>query len=234
MSSRRIKSKVLDLLSRRDLVSTHKELHQFPAKDVVNVLFSAICREDPQIRWHAISCMGSAVARLAEEDLEEARIIMRRLLWSLNDESGGIGWGAPESMAEIMCCHAGLATEYIHMLLSYLREDGEEICQDGNFIEHPLLQRGLLWGIARLSRCNPDLLLEQGAGADIPPYLESPDVETRGLAALAAGAIRLTAAQPLLQLLTTDSSPLTLYQEGLFVETTVRAMAQSALEAMNR
>ena len=184
MSSRKIKHKVLELLHGRDLVALFAELQQFPAKDVVNVLFSAICREDPLVRWRAISCMGEAVGRLAGEDMEEARIIMRRLLWSLNDESGGIGWGAPESMAEIMCCHAGLAEEYVHMLLSYLRKDGEEICQDGNFIEHPLLQRGLLWGVARLSQCRPQLLLEKGAAADIPPYLEAPEADTRGLAAL--------------------------------------------------
>lgn len=234
MSSRKIKHKVLDLVSGPDLASTLKELRTFPAKGVVNVLFSAICRDDPWVRWRAISCMGAAVARLAGEDLEEARIIMRRLLWSLNDESGGIGWGAPESMAESMCCHAGLAAEYVHMLLSYLRKDGEELCQDGNCIEHPPLQRGVLWGIARLSRCNPQLLLEKGAGADIPPYLAAPDAEIRGLAALAAGALRLTATRPALHQLTTDPSPLTVYQEGEFVETTVGALAHSALETINR
>ena len=60
--------------------------------------------------------MGASLARLADADMEAARIVMRRLLWSLNDESGGIGWGAPESMAEAMCRHQGLALEYAHML----------------------------------------------------------------------------------------------------------------------
>jgi len=234
LSSRKIKHRVLDLVSGPDLAFALKELRPFPAKDVVNVLFSAICRHDPSLRWRAISCMGATVARLAGENLEEARIIMRRLLWSLNDESGGIGWGAPESMAEIMCRHAGLAAEYVHMLLSYLREDGEELCQDGNCIEHPPLQRGVLWGVARLSRCNPQLLLDKGAAADIPPYLAAPDAETRGLAALAAGALGLTATRPVLLQLTADPAPLTVYREGDFVETTVGALARSALETINR
>jgi len=234
VGSRKIKPRVLDLMSGPDLAFALKELRPFPAKDVVNVLFSAICHGDPLVRWRAISCMGAAVARLADEDLEEARIIMRRLLWSLNDESGGIGWGAPESMAEIMCGHAGLAAEYVHMLPSYLREDGEELCQDGNCIEHPPLQRGVVWGIARLSGCNPQLLLEKGAAADIPPYLADPDAEIRGLAALAAGALRLTATRSALFQLTADPAPLTLYREGEFVETTVGALARSALETINR
>jgi len=43
-----------------------------------------------------------------------------------------------------------LAEEYLHMLVSYMREDGPKAFQDGNFIELPMLQRGLLWGIGRL------------------------------------------------------------------------------------
>ena len=232
LSSRQIKSKVLELLHSPDLAAVLGALRAFPTKDVVNVLFSAICREDPQVRWQAISCMGDAVARLADADMEEARVIMRRLLWSLNDESGGIGWGAPECMAEIMCRHAGLAAEYIHMLLSYMREDGDEICQDGNFIDHPLLQRGLIWGVARLSQCHPDLMLQKGVGNDIPPYLGVPDAETRGLAVMAAGALRLAGTQPIVEKMTTDATPMTVYQDGVFLETTVGRLAQSALEAL--
>jgi len=102
------------------------------------------------VRWHAVSVFGTTVDRMAGQDLESARIVMRRFLWSLNDESGGIGWGAPEAMAEIMYHCRPLAEEHLHMLVSYMREDGPEAFQDGNFIELPMLQRGLLWGIGRL------------------------------------------------------------------------------------
>jgi hypothetical protein len=234
LGSRQIKHRVLELLNGQDLAAVYDELRQFAAKDAINALFSAICREDPHARWFAVSCMGEAVERLAAVEMEAARIVMRRFLWSLNDESGGIGWGAPESLAEVMFRHAGLAEEYVHMLISYMREDGSEICQDGNYIEHPLLQRGLLWGMARLSRCRPDLLHERGAGADIPPYLATEDSVTRGLAALAAGNLQIMAVEPILRRLTADPAPLCLYREGVFEETTVGTLAQSALEAMNR
>ena len=233
MNSRKVKNEVLSLLKGQDLDTVIGALQRYTLKDAVNVLFSAICREDPHVRWFAISCMGEAVARLAAQEMEEARIVMRRFLWSLNDESGGIGWGAPESMAEAMCRHPGLAEEYVHMLISYMREDGEEICQDGNYIEHPLLQRGLLWGVARMSECRPRLLIERGAGADIPPYLQSGDGEIRGFAALAAGNLHLNATEGVLRGLIQDASPLTLYWEGAFQPTTVGALAQSALERMN-
>jgi hypothetical protein len=233
LGCRQNKHKVLELLNGRDLALVLDELRRFAAKDAINALFSAICRDDPHVRWFAVSCMGEAVARLAEAEMEEARIIMRRFLWSLNDESGGIGWGAPESMAEVMCRHAGLAEEYVHMLISYMREDGSELCQNGNYIEHPLLQRGLLWGVARLSDCRPRLLIDRGAGADIPPYLHAEDAATRGCAALAAGNLYLTATEAVLRRLVADAAPVTLYREGFFDSTTVGALAQSALERMN-
>ncbi|WP_448873176.1 DVU0298 family protein [Desulfobulbus propionicus] len=232
MGSRATKLKVLELFNSRDLAQILQGLETMAAKDVINALFALICREDPDLHWQAVTCMGLAVARLANQEMEEARIIMRRLLWSLNDESGGIGWGAPESMAEVMCCHGGLAEEYVHMLISYMREDGEEICQDGNYLEHPLLQRGLLWGVARLAACRPELLLRKGAAADIPPYLQADDGEVRGLAALACGRLGIEAAQPALKRLAADPAVFQLYSEGSFSEVSVGQLARQALEAI--
>ena len=89
--------------------------------------------------------MGQVVSNLADTDMESARVVMRRLIWNLNDESGGIGWGSPEAMGDIMACHQRLAEEYHRLLISYVRPEG-------NFLEHPQLQKGLLWGLARLAR----------------------------------------------------------------------------------
>ena len=232
MSSRAIKKQVLDLLAGGDLAASRRALAGLPAGEVVHALFSAICRENPVVRWHAVTCMGDAVARIAADDLEAARIILRRFLWSLNDESGGIGWGAPEAMAECLCRDERLAGEYAHMLVSYMREDGEELCQDGNFIEHPLLQRGVVWGVGRLAGCRRELLQQLGAGRDLGRYLEAEDPELRGLAALAAGRLREATLRPLLQGLRADTAPLSWYDEGALHQTTVGALVRDALEEL--
>ena len=103
---------------------------------------------------------------------------MRRLMWMLNDESGGIGWGAPEAMAEAMACHPRLAEEYVRILLSYIREDG-------NFLEYEPLRRGALWGIGRLARVYPEMLIELDAARYIRPYPEPDDPLSRSLSARA-------------------------------------------------
>ena len=123
----------------------------------VSPLFSALFSTQDTIHWHAVTCFGDVVCDLAQWSMESARVIMRRFLWSLNDESGGIGWGAPEAMGEIMARHQGLAREYSSILLSF-------ICPchgPDNFLEYDPLRQGAHWGIARLAQDHP-LLVQPG------------------------------------------------------------------------
>lgn len=232
MGTRAIKQQVLALLRQDNLAEIATALALLPEKDLINALFFGICHADEHIRWHAISIMGEAVARLAEQDMEEARIILRRLLWSLNDESGGIGWGAPEALAEIMCRHEGLADEYVHMLISYMRPDGEEAHQDGNFLEHEMLQQGLMWGAGRLAECRREHLLTRGAEHDLPPYLKSPDATVCGLAARAIGLLgraeTTEATKRLQELAKNDHRTLRLYAQGIIRTVSVAELADLA------
>ncbi len=182
MGRREIKNQILLLLGRPDLAAILETTASLSARDLIAPLFSALCHRDELVRWHAVSVFGTTVDRMAGQDLESARIVMRRFLWSLNDESGGIGWGAPEAMAEIMYHCRPLAEEHLHMLVSYMREDGPKAFQDGNFIELPMLQRGLLWGIGRLIPRYRQTLAAMGIAGDLRPYLQSPDGDVRGLA----------------------------------------------------
>jgi hypothetical protein len=232
MSYRAIKNQVLNLLAEPELERIEETLVSWPAKDVVNALFSGICHSNELVRWHAVSCMGTVVARLADQDMEEGRMVMRRLLWSLNDESGGIGWGAPETMAEIMSCHAGLAREYIHMLISYMREDGEEIWQDGNYLEHESLQQGLMWGAGRLARSRRQLVLEKGMAPDLPPYLDSPDPIVRALAARAMGILGVAERLDRLKELTGDDHPVRLYADGVITTLSAGELVSRALQEL--
>jgi hypothetical protein len=71
-----------------------------------------------------------------------------------------------------------LAREYVNILVSYIRKDG-------NFLEYEPLQQGVLWGLGRLAQTSPELL--QDAGAHLHPFLSSEDATLRGLAAWILG-----------------------------------------------
>ncbi len=220
MGGRCLKQTVLKLLETDDFDASLHDICEFPARQVINPLFSFLSHKDEKLRWRAIAAMGVVVENLARHDMEAARVIMRRLMWSLNEESGGIGWGAPEAMGEIMARHEGLAREYSHILISYMD-------YDGNFLEYEGLQRGLLWGLVRLAHVRPQMLSK--ADSHLDKYLESDDATIKALAAWAAGLLRVENARPKLRLLLTDNSQLRLYIDNKFLTMGVRDLAEKAL-----
>lgn len=227
--NRRIKKRVLQLVA-GDLDRARQEFAQYDEHGLVNPLFSAIYRAEEELRWHGVTLFGEVLTRLASKDMEAARIVMRRFIWSLNDESGGIGWGAPETMAEGIYHHDRLCEEYLHMLISYMRPDGPLIHQDGNFLELPALQRGLLWGIGRVAEKRAPLLIEKGVIQDLFPYLESDDAIVRGFAARGLGLLGATEAWDGLQPLLSDESSVRFYHDGSFTDMTVALFAKNSLE----
>ena len=222
MAGRKLKKKILELLDSDDFENRLQKICQLPARQAVNPLFSFFYNTNELIRWRAVTAMGALVFSLADQDMESARVVMRRLMWNLNDESGGIGWGSPEAMGEIMARHSRLAEEYSKILISYVDEDG-------NFIEHEVLQRGVLWGLGRLAYARPRLV--ERAAPFLLPFMESEDKIHRGLATWTVGALNAVLTKPLLQHLAVDNSKIKIFVDMHLVEYTV---GQLAIEALSR
>ena len=155
-------------------------------------LLSDLCSQDESVKWAAVIALGVYVSELAENDLETARNWMRRFMWQLNEESGGVGWGVAEVMGEVMARHEGLAQEFARILVSYLDENG-------NYLEFEPLQKGVLWGIGRLAQVRPELLKSCSAIQYVIPFLHSSDGPLRGLAVWVLGWIGNSQSLPLIQ-----------------------------------
>ena len=224
LSGRDLKKRALELLSEDNFDSALSELNRFPPDRLINALFSFLYHTDEYIRWRAITTMGSIVAKIADIDMERARVIMRRLMWNLNDESGGIGWGSPDAMGEILACHEGLANEYAHVLLSY-------VMKDGNYLEHEMLQRDLLRGIGRLSQVRPELV--KGYVPYLMSYLKSADSGVRGLAAWIMGLLKIEESRPHLEQLIADGSELRMPRGNKIITKRVKDLAGEALEKLS-
>ncbi len=145
------KNEVLEFLQQDDLEKNLGELHKFPSKKLVNALFPFLCSTNKIVKENTATAMGEVVSKIAESDLESARIIMRRLMLNLNDESGGIGWGAPLAMGEIMARSEKLAEEYHKILISYTPGGG-------NYLDFEGLQKDVIAGLKRLSQAHPKLV----------------------------------------------------------------------------
>lgn len=222
MGNRELKSYIRQLLMQENFAAGIDVIRQLPGRQAVNPLFSFFHAREELVRWRAVTAMGIVVCRLADQDMESARVVMRRLMWNLNDESGGIGWGSPEAIGEITAGHCRLADEFSSILVSY-------IDPNGNYLEHELLQRGVLWGIGRLAHARP---LHAGPAAPfLSAFFDSPDPSLRGTAIWAIGPILEDAAQPLLKARLKDSASLAVYRETHMTTATVAELAAEALSA---
>jgi hypothetical protein len=207
MRERALKKEIITLLKAGDLSGVLDLQKTNPSPLLINPLVGCLCNSDEMVKWLAISALGQIVSAVADQEMEDGRVVMRRFMWMLNDESGGIGWGVPEAMGEVMACHAGLAGEYAHILVANMREEG-------NFLELEMLQRGLMWGMGRLCGARPELMKTKKAGLYLPYYLDSADPEVRGRAVWAIGQLGDETASKNLKKLRDDNSPCTIYIDG--------------------
>jgi hypothetical protein len=222
-TSRKLKRKILHLLGQENFTKALEQIENFPLKSSIGPLFSFFYSKDDQVRWRAITAMGAVVSKLADSDIESGRVVMRRLMWNLNDESGGIGWGSPEAMGEIMARSRRLADEYWNILVSY-------ICEDGNYVEYEMLQRGVLWGFGRLAHKRPELLYR--CSSLLVPYMSSSDPYLKGFAAWAAGPLDPAPVRDCLEKLLENHCTIKIFLNLELVDRKVSRLACESLESI--
>jgi hypothetical protein len=184
-------------------------------RNPLRILFSLTYDSDNLVRWRAVEAVGTVTRQLAPTGSDKLRDFVRRMLWQMNDESGGLSWLAPELVGEVLVNAPDLLKEFSSMLPSYL-------------VEEPF-ERGTHLAIYRLASIRPELFtdcLEQ-----LMRSLDDPDPNVRGLAALAVGTVDREAGAERLKSLRTDSDEIELYNfdNGQFEKFTVGQLARQAL-----
>ena len=225
---RRVKSQVLALLAKDDWQQRLDPLLAHPAK-LVCPLFSSLLNPDPLVRWHGVSAFGRVVPALAESTMDRARVVMRRFIWNLNEESGGIGWGCPEAMAESLAAHKTLGREFHKVFLSYIHhKKGPD-----NYIDHEPLRAGAFWGVARLAQVRPGLA--RPALPDIQKALEQEShAQILGCACLAMGFLAGPEKRETLEKHLNSQNHFELYWNGELNRTTVGELAHKALVLLQK
>ena len=177
-----IKKQVDDLLRRRD----HAVLLDLCEKDrhFWQEIRFRLYDIDERLRWSAIETAAKLMQRWWSSGREDkVRIYIRTLFWSISDESGGIGWSSPQTIAEIIVNIPELIDPYGSMMIAYS-------------IDEPPLIKGGLWGIGRLGRKITEAVTF--FQDKVLVVFESNDTEILGLGAWAIGEVGF---QPALQVL---------------------------------
>lgn len=189
-------------------------------------LLSFLPSGDLRTRWRAAEALGRVMERLASEDLEVAREVMRRLFWSLNEESGSMGWGVPEALGEIMGRSDPLREEFFPLFVSKVKKD-----LWGSV--HPDLRLGYLWGSYRLA-LRGKVLSSTGEFTLFARHsLQSGSSMEKGWAAMLLGQLKDPESIPLLKEISKSPETFFVYEEGELVALTVGEAAAASLLSMS-
>ncbi|MFC1968384.1 DVU0298 family protein [Chloroflexota bacterium] len=205
-------------LLRRD----YQKLNSFEqeGKRVWRLLQSNLYQTDDTLRWHSIEAI--AVLLRAQWDLgrqEKVLDYLRRLIWSISDESGGIGWSAPQTIAEIVVAIPQLNEPFVNIMI-------------GRAFSEPTLIKSGLWGIGRLGRrarqsvrIYHDIILASFA---------VDDPETLGLVSWAMGETKYKPALPYLQKLTQRHEIVRIYAPPCLFEKPLESWVMGAIAEIDR
>lgn len=111
-------------------------------KRILSQLTALTYDQDSTISGNAIEVSGLAARIIAGRDPDYIRNYLLRLFWLVNDESGGIGWRAPELIGEILH-HCPQFNQFFPMLVSLLDLEEEDA---------PRFRVGTLWAIGRVAQ----------------------------------------------------------------------------------
>lgn len=175
---------------------------------------------DEMIRWPAIEAVGKLMKRWWEKGNEaKVREYIRNLFWSMNDESGGIGWSSPQTIAEIIINIPELIDPYGSMMVAHS-------------LEEPPLVKGGLWGIGRLGKRITEVV--EFFKEKVLQVFKIEDPETLGLASWAMGEADFKPALIFLQKLTERIEKASIYIEGDFIEKTLDEWAKEAISKIEK
>lgn len=216
---RKTKKKVGEILLEPHRETAMELLRQIPDEQLVGHLFSYFYHGNELVKFRSVAAMGVLVSRMEKKNMEKARVVLRRIMWNLNDESGGIGWGSPEAMGEILCQSPMLALEFKSILFSYLDSKG-------NYIEHEMLQRGVLWGVGTYLFSFPEDL-NKTTEELLSGYLHSADPVKRGYAVRALTNARSFDCRLVPENILMDNQPVDIFTDWKFITTRISDMALS-------
>lgn len=207
------RSQLVDLLLRSDWSALTRRAET--DRGLLRALLARTYDPDDLVAWRAVDAIGRTAAVVARDDVEHVRRFIRRLLWSMNDESGGVGWHAAPTLGEILVHTPMLIDEYAVLLPNYLNE--------------PPFERGAHLAVWRVARIAPQPLAH--GVAELERSLRSDDASIRGFAVLALGCLAPDRAQTLAGPLLSDLEAVTTYDFDTsdWATTSVADMARSAL-----
>lgn len=212
MTPREIRERVREMLRVNDMEAIASLART--EKRVINALIGLSYDKESLESWRAIAAMGIAVGALLPGSQEFVRNTVRKLLWSIMEESGGIGWSAPEMLGEIVRADPKGFSDLPPIIASFHSEDS--------------FRGGVMYALGRIAEVSPELARPHEEQMMQALLDSNPMVRAYALLALRGAGLR--GPEEVLRGLSSDASEVTLFVEGAFLQTRVRDLAQESLK----
>jgi len=209
-----LKKSILNLLEANDLSALVVLAKEKPR--VMSLLVRISYDKETFAGWRAIKAVGLIAQELVRTDYEYLRNTIRKLRWSLSDESGGIGWSAPELIGEIVCADPRRFADIVPLIA------------DVYTIEEDVFRPGVMYAFSRIAESAPDLI---SPFADIVcAALTDQNALVRIYALETIGKLKrhdsLSIAGDVMEKLKHDNSEVWVYRGNTFVNVTVGDVAE--------
>ncbi len=187
-------------------------------RGIIRTLISLVYDKENLESWRAIEAIGLVAGEIAGTNVDSIRNLCQRFLWMMRDESGNGPGSAPELLGEIVRSTPDAFADIGQVITS--------------FHEEKMLRRGVMRAIWRIADRRPDLLTITQDLRDQKLCLDDEDAGVRAYALMIAGAMNLQEFRPLMEGLMSDMSPVTIYNEGEFMNTTVSEIAKKVVAGL--
>ncbi len=114
------------------------------SRKVLSVLVRLAYDKTSLTGWRAIKAIGHVASLYVRNNYDFLRDTIRKLLWSLSDESGGIGWSAPEILGEIVSADPKKLADIIPLIAEVYS------------IEEKVFRPGVLYALKRIGETCPE------------------------------------------------------------------------------
>jgi len=111
---------------------------------ILSVLIRLAYHKDTLLGWRAITAIGKIATVYLRSNADYLRETARKLLWSLTDESGGIGWSAPEILGEIVSADPVKFSDFVPLIAEVFS------------IEEKVFRPGVLYALKRIAETSPE------------------------------------------------------------------------------
>ncbi len=184
-------------------------------KKIIRNLQRLLYSPDPEFRHRAAEILGMASAVIADYDPAPVSKLLQRLFTAISDTAAS-SWGAFEAIAQIISHKTEIFGGYLSQLFFLLTDESK--------------RADSIYAIGTIAKARPELLRKYTF--HFIPFLQDQIPSVRGYTAWLLGNLGAHEVKEDLRALVDDSSPISLYENGLLESKTVGQIAKEALERL--